>query len=314
MRYRNSIWWNNFGVFAECFRQKFWMRIEELTFWIPTKLRCGKRERERVESKRKVPSLTPRRFSTFRYGNFFSAPLLISVICRLSQMTGQTYAGWTQNKWLSNVLGVKSKVAKCQRVYTQCVETILNEKRDEIAQAPSCLLDALISRDEVTVEEISATLLGFIVLGYDRLSTAVCSSFAEIARHKEIRTTVCNEINENHPIDSTEKVDKLMSLHKLLLEMQRLHPSPAYITKWIETGVPLNGFFLPPCSSILLYLNGVGRDQRFQHPDNFSLTRQDAIDTFGGRRQEFDFPLTVMKVLLGNLLKSYQFEMPKGRL
>lgn len=218
----------------------------------------------------------------------------------------RVYSGWKQNEWLLNVLGEKSKVAAYRNVLTQRVKKVLNEKRDKSTRQQSCLLDVLVAGKRLSPEEIASTLVGFIVLGYDRLASTTCFALLEISKHSEIQEGIYNEILKA-PLDTTNSL-----LDNFLLETQRFYPATSVIKKWITEGVPLNGFFIPPNSSVLLYLNGTSRDvQRFEIPDEFDTHRKNLSDTFGGRRHEANFPMTVMKVLLGNLVKKYQLRMEK---
>lgn len=226
----------------------------------------------------------------------------------------QMYCGWRQSKWLLNVLGSESKVTKCHDVFTRYVRKVLNEKRDKRARVVSCLLDVLVDYRELSDDEIMSTLVGFIVLGYDRLSSAIFFALLEFSRQKfKAQGKFLREIEGNQPIDSTEKLNKLMTLDNFLIGVQRLYPGPSAVIKWIPLGIPLNGFFLPPNSSILLYLRGTGRGSQDTWKDDSFFTAQASLsDIFGGRRHEINLPMTVMKVLMGNLVKRYQLKMEEG--
>lgn len=216
----------------------------------------------------------------------------------------RVYSGWKQNKLLLNVLGEELKVGKCLNVLTQCVKKVLNEKRDESgARNQCCLLDSLLVCETLSQDEIVSTVLGFIVLGYDRLSSTICFALLEVLKQSQAQVKIYREIKAN----SIETVNSLTTLDCILRETQRVYPATSVVTKWITQGIPLEGFFIPPNSSVLLYLYGTGRDEkRFQNPDNFNMNRENPCDTFGGKRHhQPNLPMTVMKILLGNLVKKY---------
>lgn len=189
------------------------------------------------------------------------------------------------------MLGEESRVAKHRNVLTERVRKVLNEKRE------SCLLDALLAYEGLSRDDVESTVSGFIVMGYDRLASAVCSALMQLAKNDSIQEKLHREPK---------------SLENFLLETQRLHPAVSVISKFIEEGVPLNGYFIPPNTSVLLYLHGTGRDvQRFQSPDQFDMNRKNLAETFGASKHETNVPMTVMKALLGNLVRKYQLRMGK---
>lgn len=215
------------------------------------------------------------------------------------------YSGWRQNKWLLNVLGEESKVESCQNVLTRCVKKVLNEKRAEGTRETSCLMDVLVSSEEFDENTIASTLSAFIVLGYDRLSSATTFALMELSKQTEAQETIYRQAKVN----SSEMLDNFV------LETQRLYPSTSVIIKWISEGVPLNGYFIPPESSLLIYLNGTGRDaNRFLNPDDFDVSRKNLqIGIFGGNLSEISLPTTIMKVVLGIIVKKFQLSIGKER-
>lgn len=214
------------------------------------------------------------------------------------------YSGWKQNKWLLNVLGEELKVESCQNVLTECVKKVLNEKRAERSRETRCLMDVLVANEELSENTIASTLVAYIVLGYDRVSSATTFALMELSKQSEAQET----IHRQAKVNSSEMLDNFV------LETQRLYPSTSVIIKWITEGVPLNGYFIPPNSSLLIYLNGTGRDEaRFLNPDEFDVSRKNLqSDTFGENRSENSLPTTLMKVILGNVVKKHQLTMDKA--
>ncbi|CRL08036.1 CLUMA_CG020963, isoform A [Clunio marinus] len=230
---------------------------------------------------------------------------------KLCQMVDQRIcSGWKQYKWLSNVLGEESKMLKQKSILTEWVKMVLQTKRDNRDQNVSCLLDALVANRSLTQDEIVSTIVGFIVLGYDRLASATCSALLELSKQVEVQEKIRKEIRNNAIISTNTS----QLLETFLMETQRLYPSVSVVNKWITVGIPLNGFFIPPNSSVLLYLYGIGHDaQRFSNPDECDIYRMNLAETYGINRHEFSMPMTVIKVLVGNLLKKYQLREGKDK-
>lgn len=237
-------------------------------------------------------------FSSFSLPQLSGVLFIFSIICRLCQMADQRiYSGWKQNKWFSNVLGEESKVAKHRNVLAERVRKVLNEKRE------SCLLDALLTREGLSQDEVESTVSGFIVLGYDRLASTLCFAIMQLSQNLEAQERIYREFTKNHGSEA---------LQSFMLEVQRLFPATPVISKFINEGVALNGYFIPPNTSVLLYLSGTGRDvHRFQLPDQFDMNRKNLAESFGASRLEKNVPMTVMTVLLGNLVRKYQLRMGK---
>lgn len=212
------------------------------------------------------------------------------------------YSGWKQNKWLRNVLGEETNIAKYRNVFAKFLQRVL-EKRDKGDRNVNCLLDVLLADGELSQEEIMSTLVGFIVLGYDRLSSSTCLVLVKIARSMDLQQKLREDIKLSIEFPGAEK--RMLSLGKLIFETQRLHPAVPVLSKWITEGIPLNGFFIPPETSVFLYLEGTSRaTEHFSNLDKFDENRKHLSDTFDGQRQ--NLPMTVMKAVLGNLVAKYQ--------
>lgn len=213
------------------------------------------------------------------------------------------YSGWKSNKWLLNMFGEESKVAKLQRVFTLHMMTILTEKRDGSVRG---LLDVLTADEGFGKDATIATLVGFIILGYDRLASACISALEEMPRQIVAQVRVRKEVVKSFPINSMEAIEKLKVLENFILESQRLYPATPIIATTTSEGIPLDGFFIPPNISVLLYLQGTGRDSRFINPEEFDLNRNNSNEAFGVNSLASDIPMTILKIVLGNLVKKYK--------
>jgi cytochrome P450 len=173
---------------------------------------------------------------------------------------------------------------KHRKLLDGCVRKVLNEKR----ATKSSLLDMLVA-EELSYEEVSATVVAFIVLGFDRLSTATCAALTEASRDRK-------QLEQFRAV-SFESIESLKPLESFMSECHRRHPPTPIIAKHISQGVPLNGFFIPPQTSCLL-LFGAGRDQ-LKDPDNFDTDRN-LSQAFGYR---MDVPMMLTAIVTASLTR-----------
>lgn len=217
------------------------------------------------------------------------------------------FCGWKQNKFLRRVFGEEWKFANYRKSFAECVKKVIDERCDDNSRADSCLLDVLITDGRLNQTEIISTLIGFIVLGYDRLSSSTCLALLDLAKRDNIQENIFDEIKQ---FESNEDHSSMPLLEGLILESQRLRPAVPLITKWTNVGIPLVGFFVPAESSVLLYLNGTSRDaNHFTNPDNFDINRTKLGKAFGSNQNEQSLPMTFTKTVLENLVKRYRLKL-----
>lgn len=238
--------------------------------------------------------------------------LINSIIFRLIELADQrVFSGLKQNKLLRYVLGEESKMENYRKTLNECVKKVLNKKRAatnwERSRDFLCLLDMFVEDERMSHEEIAANLEAFIVLGYDRLSASTCFALTELSQQEKVQETIQREVER--PMDSLKALKSMKTLESFLLESHRLHPATSIISKYVTEGIPLSGFFIPPETSILLFLYGTGRDpQRFDNPETFELNRKQQSEKF---ENEMDVPMMITVCLVGNLVRNYQFTREK---
>jgi cytochrome P450 len=218
----------------------------------------------------------------------------------------QIYSGWKQNKWLRDVLGVQSKVEKLRSVFTQCVRKTLSARRDEDGRHVSCLLDELTAREALSPDEIVSTIVSFIVLGYDRVSSASCVALLSLTKQPSLQQVIQKEIRQ-HTLDCSKS---LRSFDHFLLESQRLYPATSCISKWIKEGVPLDGFFIPPNSSVFVYLRGTGLIAQSENSELLNLDRASSYRNSEEINTNY-LPMTLVKALVGIIVQNYQLKEDK---
>lgn len=181
------------------------------------------------------------------------------------------------------MLGEQSKMEKHRKVLDGCVREVLNKKR----ATNSTLLDMLVANEELTYEQVSATVVAFIVLGFDRLSIATCLALRELSRDKKLV----------EQFQKTDSIESMKPLESFLSECHRLHPTTPIISKHITKGVPLDRFFIPPDTSCLLF--DTGRDQqRFKDADNFDVNQN--------LSNRMNVPMMLTAAVISSLVRKYK--------
>lgn len=222
--------------------------------------------------------------------------IFMKIAFRLCELADQRmYSGWKQSKWLRGALGEELKFVNYRKTFVECVQKVIDERRDSNI---NCLLDVLLADEELSQTEIVSTVIGFIVLGYDRLSSSTCLALADLASRSEIQKIVREEIKQNES-------KKSPLLESLILESQRLRPAVPLIAKWMTVGVPLVGFYIPPESSVFLYLSGTSRDaNQYPKPDNFDINRTNLSE----QRNEKSLSTTITKAVVESLVTKYRLK------
>jgi len=203
-------------------------------------------------------------------------------------------SGWKQYNLLRQFVGEEKKFAAFYGVLSESVMKAIEEKRsNHKRQEVACMLDVLVADESLTGSEIASTLIDFVLLGFDRISSIVSFALLELFR--------------SHSSQQQQKAS--VDLDSFLMEVLRFYPAPAIICKFIAEGVPLSGYFIPPQTTVLVNLLGTGRDpQRHQHPDKFDIHRKQLA--YGDRRFGSNaLPLSIAKALIGQLLGKHQFRL-----
>lgn len=205
---------------------------------------------------------------------------MLRLLCRLCQLTDEQFSsGWKRHKWLTSLLGVQSRVEKLHNVFAQCVTRALSERREAEGKHVTCLLDALAASETLSHEEIVSTVVSFIVLGYDRVSSASHLALKELSKQTKTQQAIGKEIKQH----TLEHPESLKSFDQFLLDSSVLRPETFCFLKWITIGVPLNGFFIPPNASVLFCLR----------------------EKYPGVQSADNLPHTIVKALVGNVVKSF---------
>lgn len=229
---------------------------------------------------------------------FFSLFYIKFSLCQLADQ--RSYSGWRQSTLLLNLMG---EHAKWHGAYSKLIKAI-SEDSDQKSGIPS-LLDTL-KQENLNDDQCYATTAAFIVLGYDRLATSVTCALMELSKSQENTKIILNEIKSNNS-ENGIKLNALSSLNELLTETQRFHPATSIISKWITDCVPLNGYFIPPNTSVLIYLYGTGRINT--NTDKFDMMRRDQLDIYGGVDS---LPMTITKAIVAHVINSFHLNLGKG--
>lgn len=130
----------------------------------------------------------------------------------------------------------------------------------------------------------------FVILGYDRFSVAFTSIILELANDKELQEELCSEIREKKRYFMTcEKLEKFLSE-----KLSRI-PATPIVVKESNTGVAVNGSFIPPNTGMLL-----------------SLQNEDTFSKIMGKISE-SMTMNLMKLFVGEFIVRCKFEAENGK-
>jgi hypothetical protein len=131
----------------------------------------------------------------------------------------------------------------------------------------------------------------FIILGYDRFSVAFTSMVLELAKDAELQEQLCSEIRANGRYFMT-----CANLERFLVAQMAKIPVTPVAVKVHDVGVPLDGFFVPPNTGTLLYLQNQATYERLM----------------GDGTREC-MTMNLMKLFVGEFVVRCRFQLDEGK-
>jgi cytochrome P450 len=191
------------------------------------------------------------------------------------------YSGLQQSSFICTLLGNERQFRNAHEIFAKIIAK--NFKSDNDSSVKS-VYDAL----RVQYPQINAIsiITSFITLGYDRFSVAFTSMIMELAKDEDLIENLFREIKSHN-----RNFMKCENLNKFLVENLPMHPTITVIDKIPTTGIPLNGYFIPPGTNCLLYLENA--------------------ETYGKLMKNFDDSMTMnlMKIFVGECIARCKFNM-----
>ena len=134
----------------------------------------------------------------------------------------------------------------------------------------------------------------FVILGFDRFSIAFTNMIMDLAKDAELQDEICKEIREHK-----RYFMKSEKLYNYVIQQLPLHPIISVLTKIIPTGIQLNGFFIPPYQSTLIYL---------QNLDSHSKLMESSMAKFNEC-----LTLNLMRIFVGEFVVRFKFQLKESK-
>ncbi|XP_005093691.1 cytochrome P450 3A29 [Aplysia californica] len=169
-----------------------------------------------------------------------------------------------------SALIAERKAAPTPDDYADFLQLLLN------AEADSSVED-LGGSKKLTIDEITAQGVLFIIAGYGTTSSTLQFLFYEIGRRPDIREKVMNELNE-HIAEMAEPTyedcQKLKYIEALINETLRCYPPVHLLSRNVDSEVKIGSFTIPSNGGVLIPIANIMKDpEHFPDPDNFMPER-----------------------------------------
>ena len=152
--------------------------------------------------------------------------------------------------------------------------------------------DEIVGDKKLTIEEIAAQGLIFIIAGYETTSSTLQFLSYELAKNQHVQDKLAEEI-ESEFSDGEEpnyyNVKKLKYMEAVINETLRMYPPIHLLSRIAQVDTTINGRPVPAGTSIMIPVANIGRDPEFfPEPDSFRPER------FMGKSKEEVNPLTFL--------------------
>lgn len=130
---------------------------------------------------------------------------------------------------------------------------------------------------KLTMDEVAAQALFFLIAGYETTSTSLQFLFYELAKNEDIQERIVDEINSVIGKDKEPTYDNCQHLkytEAAIEEILRMYPPVHILTRKTTKATVLNGIHVPADVGIFIPAYNVSRDPEFFHnPDTFNPER-----------------------------------------
>jgi len=200
------------------------------------------------------------------------------------------YSGLMQSSIIRTIFGEERRFHSARNRISQIISTHL--KSTDAKAVSYSVYDDICARFPNI--DPSPLIEAFVLLGYDRFSIAFTNMIIELSKNAELQDEICSEIRENQ-----RNFMKSTKLHNFLVQQLPAHPIMPVVTKITKTGVPLTGYFIPPNTGVLLYLENL--DSHGKLMEN-SMSKFDECMT-----------MNLMKIFVGEFIVRFKFQMKETK-
>jgi cytochrome P450 len=152
--------------------------------------------------------------------------------------------------------------------------------------------DEFVGKKKLTVDEIVAQGIIFIIAGYETTATTLQYLSYELAKNQEIQETMVKEMQQVLGENSEPGYDEchnLKYMEAVINETLRMYPPVHILSRQSDRGFDVNGVQVPAKTAIVIPVLNIGRDPEFYpDPDSFKPER-----FLAGSKQEVD-PLSFL--------------------
>nr|AMZ03396.1 cytochrome P450 CYP71AT86 [Plectranthus barbatus] len=246
-------------------------------------------------------------------------------------------------KWVDKVAGLVSRLdSTCEKLdcfYRELIDEHLDRNRKEVAVEED-VLDVLLRLKEekscsieLTWDHIKALLMNIFIAATESTAVSMVWVMTALMKEPQIMHKVQSEIRSSTGRKGKVEEDDLPKLHYLkavIYETMRLYPpAPLLVPRESMERCSLDGFEVPPKTVVYINAWAIARDPEYwENPDEFVPERflnsnldvkgQDfEIIPFGSGRRicpGISMGLVDLSLIIGNLLKSFDWELPPGML
>lgn len=249
-------------------------------------------------------------------------------------------------KWMKSIIKIplnwrtpsnKQFHKNCQeydRIIYAMIERRRVYKKEDIDPPHNDLLDMLLddvdadSNDEMTNKQLRDDITTMFMAGHDTTAQTLSWIFYEIAKNKEISSKLNREATEVLKEESLklEDLSKLDYTNKVIKEGMRHYPSISAIQRRPYKEDVFKGIKFKKSTHLLINIYGMHHHPEYWetpelfNPERFTVVAEHQRPPFvylpfgGGPRRCIgsNFATMVMQVVVSSLLKSFEFEVPKG--
>ncbi|XP_070508441.1 cytochrome P450 4e3-like [Chironomus tepperi] len=204
----------------------------------------------------------------------------------ISMADSRIYSGLMQSSTIRTITGEERRFRSARNRISQIISAHL-KSTDAKAVAYSVYDDICTKFPNIDPSPLIET---FVLLGYDRFSIGFTNMIMELSKNAELQDEICSEIRQHQR--NFIKSDKL---HKFLVQQLKAHPIMPVVTKTMTDGVPLTGYFIPPNTGVLLYLENL---------DSHGKLMENSMSTF-----DDCMTMNLMKIFVGEFIVRFKFQM-----
>ena len=232
-------------------------------------------------------------------------------------------------------LGIPTKknveFRKAQHRFEKIIYEIINSRKNAVLPEKNDLLQLLLSAYDdqskafMTEKQLRDEITTIFMAGHETTSQTLSWIFYQLALHPGIFQKVKKEATE-FDLNSFEELQNLVYTKSVIDEALRFYPPVWIIARKSATADTINGYELPPGSTVLINVYGLHHSENHWinvkefNPSRFLEEEKKLIPPFsylpfgGGQRLciGHHFAMMVMQTVVAGLVATFEFRVPPG--